>query len=168
MGCLAILMLQHLSGGALGLVIRRVWNPAHARCADGHTVCVRSSRRLSLRVDAHRPVVQRESVEESILRILLTERLISTCLGFCCARCSLSDLGALAYLLNTWSTSRIELPSAVYEKSASHQRAGLVLFVLTARSRRGLGMSLDPNGSRLSSGCFRRAWTLSSFAFVIA
>jgi hypothetical protein len=174
LGCLAILMLQHLSGGAWGLVIRRVLESA--------------TRTLPLMAVLFVPIIfgmgylyewthieklaGGQSVEEKHLYEMLKHKsaylnvpgfLLRTLLYFVI-------WGALAYLLNKWSSEQDRTAERRFTKRLQAiSGPGLVLFVLTVTfASVDWVMSIDPEWfSTIFGLLFVAAWTLSSFAFVI-
>jgi hypothetical protein len=174
LGCLAILMLQHLSGGAWGLVIRRVLESG--------------TRTLPLMAVLFVPIIfgmgylyewthidqlaGAKSVEEKHLYEILKHKsaylnvpgfLLRTLLYFVI-------WGALAYLLNKWSREQDRTAERRFTKRLQAiSGPGLVLFVLTVTfASVDWVMSIDPEWfSTIFGLLFVAAWTLSSFAFVI-
>lgn len=175
LGCLAILMLQHLSGGAWGLVIRRVLESG--------------TRTLPLMAVLFVPIIfgmgylyewthiekfaGGQSVEEKHLYEMLRHKsaylnvpgfLLRTLLYF-------MIWGVLAYFLNKWSREQDRTAERRFAKRLQALSGpGLVLFVLTVTfASVDWVMSLDPEWfSTIFGLLFVAAWTLSSFAFVIA
>lgn len=174
LGCLAILMLQHLSGGAWGLVIRRVLESG--------------TRTLPLMAVLFVPIIfgmgylyewthidqlaSAKSVEEKHLYEILKHKsaylnvpgfLLRTLLYFVI-------WGVLAYLLNKWSSEQDRTAERRFTKRLQAiSGPGLVLFVLTVTfASVDWVMSIDPEWfSTIFGLLFVAAWTLSSFAFVI-
>ncbi|MBA3765789.1 MAG: hypothetical protein H0W99_02140 [Acidobacteria bacterium] len=175
LGCLAILMLQHLSGGAWGLVIRRVLESG--------------TRTLPLMAILFVPIIfgmgylyewthidqlaNAQTLEEQHLYKILKHKsaylnvpgfLLRTLLYFVI-------WGALAYLLNKWSSEQDRTAERRFTKRLQALSGpGLVLFVLTVTfASVDWVMSLDPEWfSTIFGLLFVAAWALSSFAFVIA
>lgn len=174
LGCLAILMLQHLSGGAWGLVIRRVLESG--------------TRTLPLMAVLFVPIIfgmgylyewthldqlaNAKSVEEKHLYEILKHKsaylnvpgfLLRTLLYFVI-------WGALTFLLNKWSSEQDRTAERRFTKRLQAiSGPGLVLFVLTVTfASVDWVMSIDPEWfSTIFGLLFVAAWTLSSFAFVI-
>jgi hypothetical protein len=175
LGCLAILMLQHLSGGGWGLVIRRVLEAG--------------TRTLPLMAILFVPIIfgmghlyewthlsefaNGKTLEEKHLyEMLLHKSKYLNVTGFL-LRTLLYFLiwGALAYFLNFWSSEQDRTAERRFAKRLqSISGLGLVLFVLTVTfASVDWVMSLDPEWfSTIFGLLFVAAWTLSSFAFVIA
>lgn len=175
LGCLAILMLQHLSGGAWGLVIRRVLESA--------------TRTLPLMAILFVPIIfglghlyewthidqlaNAQTLEEQHLYKILKHKsaylnvpgfLLRTLLYFVI-------WGALAFLLNKWSGEQDRTAERRFTiRLQAISGPGLVLFVLTVTfASVDWVMSLDPEWfSTIFGLLFVAAWALSSFAFVIA
>jgi hypothetical protein len=174
LGCLAILMLQHLSGGAWGLVIRRVLESG--------------TRTLPLMALLFVPIIfgmgylyewthieqlaGGQSEEQKHLYEMLKHKsaylnvpgfLLRTLLYFVI-------WGVLAYFLNKWSSEQDRTAERRFTKRLQAiSGPGLVLFVLTVTfASVDWVMSIDPEWfSTIFGLLFVAAWTLSSFAFVI-
>lgn len=175
LGCLAILMLQHLSGGAWGLVIRRVLEAG--------------TRTLPLMAILFAPIIYgmgylyewthlgqlaggKTLEEKHLYEMLLHKSKYLNTTGFL-LRTLLYFLiwGALAYFLNKWSAEQDRTAERRFTKRLQALSGpGLVLFVLTVTfASVDWVMSLDPEWfSTIFGLLFVAAWTLSSFAFVIA
>jgi hypothetical protein len=166
LGSLAVLMLQHLTGGAWGMVIRRVLES--------------STRTLPLLLLLFVPIIlgmhslyewthQDKVNGDEILKA----KSVYLNIPFFAARVVIYFavwLG-LAYLLNKWSGEQ----DRTAERSLSRRMRmlsgpGLVLFVLTVTfASIDWAMSLDPHWfSTIWGLLFVAQWGLSSFAFVIA
>ncbi|HEV2912775.1 MAG TPA: hypothetical protein VGX92_05605 [Pyrinomonadaceae bacterium] len=175
LGCLAILMLQHLSGGGWGLVIRRVLEAA--------------TRTLPLMALLFVPIIfgmgylyewthmeqlsHGRSVEERHLyEMLVHKSKYLNVTGFILRSVAYFVIwGVLAYLLNLWSREQDRTAERRYAKKLQNLSGpGLVLFVLTVTfASVDWVMSLDPEWfSTIFGLLFVAAWVLSSFAFVIA
>jgi hypothetical protein len=175
LGCLAILMLQHLSGGGWGLVIRRVLESG--------------TRTLPLMALLFVPIIfgmgylyewthikelaSAQGEEQQHLYKILKHKsaylnvpgfLLRTLLYF-------AVWGTLTYLLNKWSREQDRTAERRFTKRLQNLSGpGLVLFVLTVTfASVDWVMSLDPEWfSTIFGLLFVAAWALSSFAFVIA
>lgn len=175
LGCLAILMLQHLSGGAWGLVIRRVLESG--------------TRTLPLMAVLFVPIIfgmghlyewthlaelaNGKTLEEKHLyEMLLHKSKYLNVTGFLLRTLLYFVIwGGLAYLLNLWSREQDRTAERRFAKRLQALSGpGLVLFVLTVTfASVDWVMSLDPEWfSTIFGLLFVAAWTLSSFAFVIA
>lgn len=175
LGCLAILMLQHLSGGGWGLVIRRVLESG--------------TRTLPLMAVLFVPIIfgmghlyewthlsemaNGKTLEEKHLyEMLLHKSKYLNVTGFLLRTLLYFVIwGALVYLLNLWSREQDRTAEQRFTKRLQAiSGPGLVLFVLTVTfASVDWVMSLDPEWfSTIFGLLFVAAWTLSSFAFVIA
>jgi hypothetical protein len=166
LGSLAVLMLQHLTGGAWGLVIRRVLES--------------STRTLPLLLILFVPIIlgMHSLYEWSHADLVNSDHILNAKKGylnvpFFAVRVLIYFaiwLG-LTYLLNKWSS---EQDRTAERKLARQMRLvsgpGLVLFVLTVTfASIDWAMSLDPHWfSTIWGLLFVAQWGLSSFAFVIA
>lgn len=175
LGCLAILMLQHLSGGGWGLVIRRVLESG--------------TRTLPLMALLFLPIIfgmghlyewmhieqfaNGKTLEEKHLyEILHHKSKYLNMTGFILrAVIYFAIWGALTYLLNLWSREQDRTAERRFSKRLQKLSGpGLVLFVLTVTfASVDWVMSLDPEWfSTIFGLLFVASWVLSSFAFVIA
>lgn len=175
LGCLAILMLQHLSGGGWGLVIRRVLESG--------------TRTLPLMAVLFVPIIfgmgylyewthlkelaHAGGEEEQHLYKMLQHKSAYLNVPFFLVRALIYFLiwGGLTYLLNKWSREQDRTAERRFAKRMSKLSGpGLVLFVLTVTfASVDWVMSLDPEWfSTIFGLLFVAAWALSSFAFVIA
>jgi hypothetical protein len=175
LGSLAILMLQHLSGGGWGLVIRRVLESA--------------TRTLPLMALLFVPIIfgmghlyewthldqlrNAHGLEDEHLVKMLEHKSAYLNVPFFLLRTLLYFLiwGALTYLLNKWSREQDRTAERRFAKRLQMLSGpGLVLFVLTVTfAAIDWVMSLDPEWfSTIFGLLFVAAWALSSFAFVIA
>jgi hypothetical protein len=165
-GSLALLMLQHLTGGGWGLVIRRILEA--------------STRTLPLIVALFIPVIfgahrlyewtNQEFVDthaavkfkETYLRIPFFSIRSVACLGVWCV---------LAFLLNRWSLQQDRTGDRVYSKYMRLLSApGMVLLVFAVTfASIDWYMSIEPEWfSTIFGLLFFAAWGLSALAFTIA
>jgi hypothetical protein len=166
LGSLAVLMLQHLTGGAWGMVIRRVLES--------------STRTLPLLLLLFVPIIlgmhslYEWTHQEQVNRDeILKQKSIYLNIPFFAVRVLIYFaiwLG-LAYLLNKWSGEQDRTAEQRYSRQMRMLSGpGLVLFVLTVTfASIDWAMSLDPHWfSTIWGLLFVAQWGLSSFAFVIA
>ena len=165
-GALALLMLQHLTGGGWGLVIRRVLEAA-TRTLPLVLILfvpiVLGAHRLYKWTDAH--VVAEHPV--------LTEKSKYLNLPFFTVRAAIyfAIWLALAYFLNRWSLLQDRTADSKYTKNMRVLSGpGMVLFVFTVSfASIDWFMSLDWEWSSTIYGfIFVAAWSLSALAFTIA
>jgi hypothetical protein len=165
-GSLALLMLQHLTGGGWGLVIRRVLEAA--------------TRTLPLVVILFLPIIagaqwiyRWTDAQEMAKSAALAEKAKYLNLPFFTIRAAIY-LGiwlTLAFFLNRWSLQQDQTAS---RESTRRMKLisgpGMVLFVFTVSfASIDWFMSLDPEWSSTIYGfIFVAAWSLSALAFVIA
>lgn len=175
LGCLAILMLQHLSGGGWGLVIRRVLESG--------------TRTLPLMALLFVPIIfgmghlyEWTHIEQFANAKTLEEKHLYEILRHKSAYLNMTGFilrtvvyfiiwGALTYLLNLWSREQDRTAERRFAKRLQMLSGpGLVLFVLTVTfASIDWVMSLDPEWfSTIFGLLFVASWVLSSFAFVIA
>lgn len=170
MGCLGLLMLQHLTGGAWGLVIRRVLEAG--------------TRVLPLMVILFIPLVlfgmphlyqwmHRTEITEEPLRSVLDKK--SGYLNF-----TFFAIRALVYfaiwiglmlLLNRWSKEQDRTAERGYaKKMTAISGPGIIIFVLTTTfASVDWVMSLDAEWfSTIYGLIYVAGWTLSAFSLVIA
>ncbi|HEV7860645.1 MAG TPA: hypothetical protein VGO91_18645 [Pyrinomonadaceae bacterium] len=166
LGSLAVLMLQHLTGGAWGMVIRRVLES--------------STRTLPLLLLLFVPIIlgmhslyewthQDKVNSDEILK----EKSVYLNIPFFAARVLIyfAIWLSLMYLLNKWSGEQDRTAEQRYSRQMRMLSGpGLVLFVLTVTfASIDWAMSLDPHWfSTIWGLLFVAQWGLSSFAFVIA
>jgi hypothetical protein len=165
-GSLALLMLQHLTGGGWGLVIRRVLEAA--------------TRTLPLVVVLFLPIILGAQWlypwthhEEMARSEALTEKAKYLNLPFFTIRAAIyfAIWLLLAYFLNRWSKLQDQTAQQEYTKRMRLLSGpGMVLFVFTVTfASIDWFMSLDPEWSSTIFGfLFVAAWSLSALAFVIA
>jgi hypothetical protein len=165
-GALALLMLQHLTGGGWGLVIRRVLEAA-TRTLPLVLILfvpiVLGAHRLYKWTDAH------EVAEHPVL----TEKSKYLNLPFFTVRAAIyfAIWLALAYFLNRWSLLQDRTADRKYTKNMRVLSGpGMVLFVFTVSfASIDWFMSLDWEWSSTIYGfIFVAAWSLSALAFTIA
>lgn len=165
-GSLALLMLQHLTGGGWGLVIRRVLEAA--------------TRTLPLVLILFVPIVAGAHwifpwthAEEMAKSEALTEKARYLNLSFFTVRAAIyfAFWLALAYFLNRWSLMQDKTADSQFTKRMRMiSGPGMVLFVFTVTfASIDWFMSLDPEWSSTIYGfVFVASWSLSALAFVIA
>lgn len=165
-GSLALLMLQHMTGGGWGLVIRRVLE------AGTRTLPLMLILFVPIVVGAHW-IYPWTHAEEMAKNAALTEKAKYLNLSFFTVRAAIyfAIWLALAYFLNRWSLMQ--------DKTADRQPTkrmrvisgpGMVLFVFTVTfASIDWFMSLDPEWSSTIYGfVFVASWSLSALAFVVA
>ena len=165
-GSLALLMLQHLTGGGWGLVIRRVLEAA--------------TRTLPLVLILFVPIVSGARwiypwthAEEMARNAALTEKARYLNLSFFSIRAAIyfGIWLTLAYFLNRWSLMQDRTAESQFGKRMRViSGPGMVLFVFTVTfASIDWFMSLDPEWSSTIYGfIFVASWALSALAFVIA
>ena len=165
-GALALLMLQHLTGGGWGLVIRRVLEAA-TRTLPLVLILfvpiVLGAHRIYKWTDAH------EVAEHPVLK----EKSKYLNLPFFTVRAAIyfAIWLALAYFLNRWSLLQDRTADRKYTKNMRVLSGpGMVLFVFTVSfASIDWFMSLDWEWSSTIYGfIFVAAWSLSALAFTIA
>ncbi|MBA2501745.1 MAG: hypothetical protein H0V27_02580 [Pyrinomonadaceae bacterium] len=169
-GCLALLMVQHLAGGAWGVVIRRVLESAS------------SPLMMVLLLLLFIPVVlgAHDLYEWTHAEAVRTNEILKwkapyLNLPFFIGRTILyfAIWGALAYFLNVWSNRQDEdvAHGYIYERRMrTLSGPGIVLFALTVTfASVDWVMALDPEWySTIFGILFMGGWGLSALAFVIA
>lgn len=165
-GSLALLMLQHLTGGGWGLVIRRVLEAA--------------TRTLPLMLILFVPIVlgARRIYSWTNGQVLaehpvLSEKAKYLNLSFFTARAAVyfAVWLALAFFLNRWSLMQDKTADRKFTKRMQLLSGpGMVLFVFTVTfASIDWFMSLDPEWSSTIYGfVFVASWALSALAFVVA
>jgi hypothetical protein len=165
-GSLALLMLQHLTGGGWGLVIRRVLEAA--------------TRTLPLMLILFVPIIfgahwiyPWTHAEEMAKNAALTEKAKYLNLPFFTVRAAIcfAIWLALAFFLNRWSLQQDETADRQFTKRLRMLSGpGMVLIVFTVTfASIDWFMSLDPEWSSTIYGfLFVAAWSLSALAFVVA
>ena len=165
-GSLALLMLQHLTGGGWGLVIRRVLEAAT------RTLPLMLTLFVPIIVGAHW-IYPWTHAEEMAKNTALTEKAKYLNLWFFTIRAAIYFaiwLG-LAFFLNRWSLSQDLTADRQFTKRMRVLSGpGMVLFVFTVTfAAIDWFMSIDPEWSSTIYGfIFVGAWSLSALAFVIA
>ena len=170
MGCLGLLMLQHLTGGAWGMVIRRLLE------AGTRTLPLMLLLFLPLAIFGmtylyewmHIPEVHDEKVRELLLA---KERYLNPTFFLMRAAVYFSIWFGLMYLLNKWSAEQDRTAEKRYAKKMGMLSGpGIILFVFTVTfASVDWVMSLDAEWfSTIYGLLFVAGWTLSAFAFVIA
>jgi hypothetical protein len=167
LGSLALLMLQHLTGGQWGLVIRRVLEAAT------RTLPLLAVLFLPIIIGAHDiyPWTHQEKMSETPA-LEQKARLYLNLPGFV-GRAALyfALWGMLAYLLNKWSWEQDRTAERGYTKRMRMLSApGIIIFVLTVTfASVDWAMSLNPEWfSTIYGLLFVAAWALSALAFSIA
>jgi hypothetical protein len=165
-GSLALLMLQHLTGGGWGLVIRRVLEAAT------RTLPLILVLFVPIVLGAHR-IYKWTDAHEVAEHPVLTEKSKYLNLPFFTVRAAIyfAIWLALAYFLNRWSLLQDRTADRKYTKNMRVLSGpGMVLFVFTVSfASIDWFMSLDWKWSSTIYGfIFVAAWGLSSLAFTIA
>ncbi|HEY8186764.1 MAG TPA: hypothetical protein VIF64_11870 [Pyrinomonadaceae bacterium] len=165
-GSLALLMLQHMTGGGWGLVIRRVLEAAT------RTLPLVLILFVPILVGAH-SIFPWTHEEEIAKHPALIEKTKYLNLSFFTVRAAIyfAIWLALAYFLNRWSLLQDKTADQVLNKRMRVLSGpGMVLFVFTVTfASIDWFMSLDPEWSSTIYGfIFVASWALSALAFVIA
>jgi hypothetical protein len=165
-GSLALLMLQHLTGGGWGLVIRRVLE------ASTRTLPVVVLLFVPIVLGAHR-IYKWTDAHEIAEHPVLQEKSKYLNLSFFSVRAAIYFLiwMVLAYFLNRWSLLQDRTADKKYAKNMRVLSGpGMVLFVFTVTfASIDWFMSLDWEWSSTIYGfLFVAAWGLSALAFTIA
>lgn len=165
-GALALLMLQHLTGGGWGLVIRRVLEAAT------RTLPLMLILFLPIIFDAHWIYPWTHS-EEMAKNAALAEKAKYLNLTFFTVRAAIyfAIWLTLAFFLNRWSLLQDKTADAQFTKRMRMLSGpGMVLLVFTITfASIDWFMSLDPEWSSTIYGfVFVAAWSLSALAFVVA
>lgn len=165
-GALALLMLQHLTGGGWGLVIRRVLEAAT------RTLPLVLILFVPIVLGAHR-IYKWTDAHEVAEHPVLTEKSKYLNLPFFTVRAAIyfAIWLALAYFLNRWSLLQDRTADRKYTKNMRVLSGpGMVLFVFTVTfASIDWFMSLDWAWSSTIYGfIFVAAWSLSALAFTIA
>lgn len=166
LGSLALLMLQHLTGGGWGLVIRRVLE------ASTRTLPLIAILFLPILLGAH-SIYSWTHHEEIAKHPVLAEKAKYLNLSFFTVRAAIyfAIWLALAFFLNRWSLMQDRTADRRFTKRMSVLSGpGLVLFVFTVTfASVDWFMSLDPEWfSTIYGFIFVAAWSLSALAFTIA
>ena len=165
-GSLALLMLQHLTGGGWGLVIRRVLEAAT------RTLPLVLILFVPIVLGAHR-IYEWTDPHEVAVHPVLQEKSKYLNLPFFTVRAAIyfAIWLALAYFLNRWSLRQDRTADSKYTKNMRVLSGpGMVLFVFTVTfASIDWFMSLDWEWSSTMYGfIFVAAWALSALAFTIA
>jgi hypothetical protein len=166
LGSLALLMLQHLTGGGWGLVIRRVLE------ASTRTLPLVLVLFVPIVLGAHR-IYKWTDAREVAEHPVLTEKSKYLNLSFFTVRAAIyfAIWLAFAYFLNRWSLLQDRTADRKYAKNMRVLSGpGMVLFVFTVTfASIDWLMSLDWTWSSTIYGfIFVAAWSLSALAFTIA
>jgi hypothetical protein len=167
LGALALLMLQHLTGGQWGLVIRRVLEAAT------RTLPLVAVLFLPIIIGAHDiyPWTHHEEMSKTPA-LEQKARLYLNLPGFVGRAVLYFALwGVLAYLLNKWSWEQDRTAERRYTKRMRMLSGpGILIFVLTVTfASVDWAMSLNPEWfSTIYGLLFVAAWALSALAFSIA
>src|ERR1044072_6923651 len=166
LGCFAILLIQHLSGGAWGIVIRRILEAATRTFPLTLILFIPIAIGLhSLYLWTHTDVVNQDAVlksKEGYLNVpfFLIRVVIYFVVWF-----------AISYLLNKWSKEQDESSDPVKEKSKMQDLSGPSLVLLGATmtfASIDWLMSLDPHWASTIFGIlFMGGQALSAMAFII-
>jgi hypothetical protein len=165
-GSLALLMLQHLTGGGWGLVIRRVLE------AGTQTLPLMLILFVPIVLGAHR-IYSWTNVRYWAEDPALSEKSIYLNLSFFTIRAVIyfAIWLALAFFLNRWSLMQDKTADRQFTKRMQVLSGpGMVLFVFTVTfASIDWFMSLDPEWSSTIYGfVFVASWALSALAFVVA
>lgn len=167
LGSLAILLLQHLTGGAWGLVIRRVLEAAT------RTIPLMALLFIPIILGAHQIYPWTHHEEMSKTPALEEKARLYLNLPFFSGRAALyfAIWILTAYLLNKWSREQDRTADRGFTKRMRMIGGpGLLLFVITVTfASVDWAMSLNPDWfSTIYGLLFVIAWALSALAFVIA
>ncbi len=167
LGSLAILLLQHLTGGAWGLVIRRVLEAAT------RTIPLMAVLFVPIILGAHQIYPWTHHEEMSKTPALEQKARLYLNLPFFSGRAALyfAIWILTAYLLNKWSQEQDRTSDRRFTKRMRMTSApGLLLFVLTVTfASVDWAMSLNPDWfSTIYGLLFVVAWALSALALAIA
>ncbi len=167
LGSLAILLLQHLTGGAWGLVIRRVLEAAT------RTIPLMIVLFIPIILGAHQIYPWTRHEEMSKTPALQEKARLYLNLPFFSGRAVLyfAIWGLCAHLLNKWSREQDRTADRRFTRRMRMISApGLLLFVLTVTfASVDWAMSLNPDWfSTIYGLLFVISWALSALAFVIA
>lgn len=167
LGSLALLMLQHLTGGGWGLVIRRVLEAAV------RTIPIVALMFIPIIIGAHDLYPWMHHEEMSKTPALAQKARLYLNLPFFVGRAVLyfAIWGLFAYLLTKWSSEQDRTADRRYSKRMQMLSGpGIGVFVLTVTfASVDWAMSLNPEWfSTIYGLLFVAAWALSALAFVIA
>lgn len=168
LGCMAILMLQHLTGGAWGLVIRRVLESASRTIPLMLILFIPLAIGMSYLYEwihpDHLQDAERKVIEGKAPYLNVTFFLIRAAVYF-------TIWIVLSYFLNKWSVEQDQTADrSLLRRFRMLSGPGIVLFVLTTTfAAIDWVMSLDATWSSTIFGLiFVASWALSGFAFMIA
>jgi hypothetical protein len=170
LGCLGLLMLQHLTGGAWGLAIRRVLE------AGTRTLPLMLVLFLPIAIFGLAHLYEwmhiNEVTEEGLKRILVAKRPYLNPMFFL-IRAGIYFIiwWGLMYLLNKWSAEQDRTAERQYSRKMQYLSGpGIILFVLTVTfASVDWVMSLNVEWfSTIYGLLYVAGWVLSAFAFVIA
>jgi hypothetical protein len=167
LGSLALLMLQHLTGGAWGLVIRRVLEAATRTLPLMLILFVP----IALTMNQLYPWTDQEKMEKSAALLSKSKHYLNPSFFLERAAIYFGIWLLLAYLLNKWSREQDRTAEPRFTRRMKMLSGpGLGLFVLTTTfASIDWVMSLDPEWSSTMFGLlFVASWALSAMAFVIA
>lgn len=167
LGALALLMLQHLTGGAWGLVIRRVLEAATRTIPLLLVLFIP----IALGLSRLYPWMHTQEMAKSPALVSKSEHYLNP--SFFIERTAIyfAIWLLLAYLLNYWSREQDRAAEQRFTRRMKMLSGpGLGLFVLTTTfASIDWVMSLDPEWSSTMFGfLFVASWALSAMAFVIA
>jgi hypothetical protein len=167
LGALALLMLQHLTGGGWGLVIRRVLEAASRTIPLLLILFVP----LALGLSHLYPWMHHEEMAKSAALISKAEHYLNRNFFLLRAAGYFAIWLVLTYFLNHWSREQDRTADRLFRRRMKILSGpGLALFVLTTTfASIDWVMSLDPEWSSTMFGfLFVASWALSAMAFVIA
>ncbi|HEY3027088.1 MAG TPA: hypothetical protein VGJ55_13150 [Pyrinomonadaceae bacterium] len=167
LGALALLMLQHLTGGAWGLVIRRVLEAATRTIPLLLVLFVP----IALGLSRLYPWMHTQEMAKSPALMSKSEHYLNPTFFIERAVIYFAIWSLLAYLLNRWSLDQDRTAERRFTRRMKMLSGpGLGLFVLTTTfASIDWVMSLDPEWSSTMFGLlFVASWALSAMAFVIA
>jgi hypothetical protein len=171
MGCLGLLMLQHLTGGAWGLVIRRVLE-AGTRVLFPLMLVLFLPIAFVGMTYLYQWTHINEITEEPLKKILLAKHAyLNVTFFWIRAAVYFAIWFVLMFLLNKWSAEQDRTADRSYSKKMTALSGpGIILFVLTTTFVSvDWVMSLDAEWfSTIYGLLYVGAWTLSAFSFVIA
>lgn len=166
LGCLALLMLQHLTGGAWGMVIRRVLEAATRTLPLMLILFIPLLFGMHYLYEwtHHEAVANNEILRDKSGYLNVPFFLVRAAVYF-------GIWILLMFLLNKWSAEQDRTAERrLIPRMRTLSGPGIVLFVLTVTfASVDWVMSLDPEWfSTIFGLLFVAAWTLSAFSFVIA
>jgi len=167
LGALALLMLQHLTGGAWGLVIRRVLEAATRTIPLLLVLFIP----IALGLSRLYPWMHTQEMAKSPALMSKSEHYLNPAFFIERTVIYFAIWSLLAYLLNRWSLDQDRTAQPRFTRRMKMLSGpGLGLFVLTTTfASIDWVMSLDPEWSSTMFGLlFVASWALSAMAFVIA